>query len=49
MAILILFHSVREVDHFRDVLEHPAFKEDPLGTLTKHIQNSISRENTNIR
>ena len=42
----LLSCSVREVDHFQDVLKHPAYKEDPLGAITQHIQNSLSRELT---
>ena len=43
---IVLCYSLSEVDHFQKVLEHPAFKADPLGAIAQHIQNAVAAGKT---
>ncbi|KAL3919323.1 MAG: hypothetical protein SGILL_003809 [Bacillariaceae sp.] len=33
-----------EVEHLNLVLQHPAYRQDPLATLQEHLQNSLSED-----
>lgn len=36
-------HRAAEIKNFVEVLEHPAFKKDPLGTIHLHLTNARKR------
>lgn len=40
--VIIFFFRLSEVDHFQQVLSHPAFKANPLDTITQHIKNATA-------
>lgn len=41
--ISFLFLRLSEVDHFQKVLEHEAFKEDPLSAIAQHVTNAVAK------
>ena len=42
-CVQISIFRLSEVDHFQKVLEHAAFKEDPLSAISEHISNSVAK------
>ena len=34
----------REVNHFNLVLQHPAYKSNPFGTMQEHLRNTLARQ-----
>ena len=38
---------VQETAHLQQVLDHPAFKADPIAALTEHIRNIVDASNAN--
>ena len=43
LSYVFLFLRLSEVDHFQKVLEHEAFKEDPLSAITQHVTNAVAK------
>ena len=33
-----------EIAHFQQVLQHPAYKANPLAAISEHIKNAVQRE-----
>ena len=42
LLIIIIVVRLSEVDHYQDVLKHPAFKQDPLQAISEHVSNSVT-------
>ena len=39
-------NRLRDLDHYGQVLAHPAFKKDPLGAISQHVKNSVAMGKT---
>ena len=42
--LCVFVFRASEIAHFQQVLQHPAYKANPLAAISEHIKNAVQRE-----